>query len=79
MCLSKSLIFYSAPLGAAIFPGVLSLCVERYSQDRVVDALWQDEGEFAQSRASLKVRIYRAIAVGEVWKGRRWVVAFVAS
>jgi len=42
MCLSKSLIFYSAPHGAAIYPGVVSLCAGWCSHGRAVEASWQN-------------------------------------
>jgi hypothetical protein len=71
MCLSKSLIFYSAPHGAAICLGVVSLCAGWCSH--AVEAPWQDW------------KVYRSVGViardsytldgpgRRIWKGRRWV------
>jgi hypothetical protein len=78
MCLSRSLIFESAPRGATISPGALSFCVGWYSQRRV----WRRRDRmgrcFARSQLSLEALVYLAIptkASGNVEDGG---IAFVA-
>jgi hypothetical protein len=73
MCLSKSLIFYYAPHGAAICPGVVSLCAGWCSHGRVVGAL-RHNVEVSRSIETVAQASYTLGDSGRrFWKGRRWV------
>jgi hypothetical protein len=73
MCLSKSLIFYSAPYGAAICPGVVSLCAGWCSHGRVVEALWQNGEVFRWAETVAQDSYIPGDSGRRVWRGGRWM------